>query len=145
MNRKRNGKLILLLGLMVVWLSFMIPSDSIAAGGDSWVRHIYNNTDLTVSVYCGNSRGDCWLNNTKNGPYTLAPHSSVNIKYTTTKGETGGYIALQFAPYASYGCKAYYYGVAQQQSVKIMRTEGCWLGIISGMNSPEDGDLTIAM
>jgi hypothetical protein len=143
MNIKIWRKWIFLMGLMVVCLSFMIPADAQAKAGDSWNRAIYNKSDQTVTITVAAHYGNVWFTgacSTENGPCKMPPHSTANIKYTTTYGATTGTFKINYGTNPQ--CEITYMG-GSQSSAPAPRFFDSTCGYNIRTNNPSDGYMTI--
>ena len=145
MKMKMSIKFFLLTGLMLFCLSFIVPAFSIAGGGDSWKRHIHNNSDQSVTVHTSTINGNVWFDgcvNSENGPCTIAPHSSMQIKYTTTAASCWGSFL-----WGNNNCNGEYRGGGQPGSHHAPHFTGsksCRLGTLTiEFDNPDNGDITI--
>jgi len=143
MNTMLNGKLSLLVILMVVCLSLTIPSNSSAKAGDSWNRAIYNKSKQSVTITVAAHYGNVWFTgvcDTENGPCTMPPNSTANIKFTTTYGATTGTFYIDYGTNAR--CEITYLGGAHSSEPAPRYFESnCGYNIKS--NTPSNGYLTI--
>lgn len=142
---KMKGKWFLLAGWMLICVSFIFPSDSNAGGGDSWVRNIYNNSNQSITVRTNTINGNVWFTgcpNSENGPCTLAPNSTTEIKYTTTAASFWGSFY-----FGNNECIAEYRGGGQPGSHHAPHSTGsksCRVGALTiNFDSPNDGYITI--
>lgn len=131
---------------VAVCLSFITPSDSSAGGGDSWVRHIYNNSSQAIVVKTHTTSGNVWFENgcpnSENGPCTIAPNSSAQIKYTTTAASFWGTFY-----FGNNECSAEYRAGGQPGSHSaphVTSSSPCKIGAVSiDFDKPGGGDITM--
>lgn len=142
MSMKITAKCSSLIGLMVVCLS-IAPFDASAGGGDSWKRHIHNNSNQAVSLSVNAGNGNIWFESgcpgtNPNGPCTMSPNSTAEITYTTTHGGADGTFIIG-------SCQNGYQaggGVLGYQP--IFNTGSCQTnGLSIKYDTPDRGDITI--
>ncbi len=139
---KMIGKWSFVSGLMAICFFLMTPSESGAVGGDSWKRQIRNYSPYSIWVSRNGSHGNVWfesgcakLQSNPNGPCEIAPNTTVQIKYTTTAGESTG---VFYVDYPGIGdCSLGHY--SEWGKIKVGQPR---CGKISG-NDPGSGDFTI--
>lgn len=130
MNQRRRVWMIFLSGI------FLMSSSNV--WGESWNRAVINNSKYQVTVKAQTMAGNVWFGppcNNENGPCTIAPNTRVDAKFTTTEGQTYGWMwAKRGGPDGQYMCRGDYLGssLIWERSVYYQSTTCPWISEVPG-------------
>ena len=159
-HTKMRSTWCLLLGLTMFALSFMISSDSCAggaAGGGSWTRHVYNESNETMVIRARAASGNVWFSGGQgtgeNGPYTVGPGTTASMKYTTSGGRSSGRVFFYVSGDSNAGGSALYDNITGTDCPSFKASGGGgthWVlhrpdgrYMVIDLNTPADCDMKI--